>query len=57
MQKYFYDHFLREGHKGLINDIAIVFINKTDSSNPTRREEFWRKKLETLAPYGLNMEE
>ena len=57
MQKYFYDHFLREGHKGLINDIAIVFIDKTDSSNPTRREEFWRKKLETLAPYGLNMEE
>ena len=57
MQKYFYDHFLSESHNGLINDVEIVFIDKTDPSDPTRREEFWRNKLKTLAPYGLNVEE
>ena len=53
----FHDHFLSEGHNGLIDDVEIVFIDKTDPSDPTRREEFWRNKLKTLAPYGLNVEE
>ena len=52
-----HDHFLSEGHNGLINDVKIVFIDKTDSSDLTRREEFWSIKLKTLAPYGLNVEE
>ena len=54
MQKYLYKHFLREGHNGLIHDIKIIFINKTDPSVPTRTEKFQRTKLKTLAPYGLN---
>ena len=53
MKKYFHDHFLSEGHNGLINDAEIVFIDKTHPSGPTRREEFWRNKLKTLEPYGL----
>ena len=52
-----HDHFLSEGHNGLVNDVKIVFIDKTDSLNLTRREEFWSIKLKTLAPYGLNVEE
>ena len=51
MQKYFHDH------NGLINDVEIVFIDKTDLSDTTRKGEFWRNKLKTLALYGLNMEE
>ena len=35
MQKYFHDYF---GHDGLINDVEIVFIDKNDPSDPTRRE-------------------
>ena len=35
MQKYFHDYF---GHNGLINDVEIVFIDKNDPSDPTRRE-------------------
>ena len=46
-----------EAYNGLINDIEIVFIDETDPSYPTRREVFWRNKLKTLAPYGLNKEE
>ena len=42
MQKYFHDHFLSEGCNSLINDVEIVFIDKTDPSDSTRREEFWR---------------
>ena len=55
MQKNFHDHLLSKGDNGLINDVEIVFTNKTDPSQPTRREEFWRNKLKTLAPYGLNV--
>ena len=53
----FHEHFLSHDHNGLINDIEIIFIDKTDPSDPTRREEFWRAKLKTLAPNGLNIEE
>ena len=54
MQKDFHDHFLSEGRNGLINDVEIIFVDKTDPSDPTRRRKFWRNKLKTLAPYRLN---
>ena len=57
MQKFLYEHFLNEGLNSFINDVEIVFIDKTDPSDPTRREEFWRNKLKTLPTYGLNVEE
>ena len=56
-QKYFHEHFLIHDYNGLINDIQIIFIDKTDPLDPTRRGEFWRAKLKILAPNGLNMEE
>ena len=57
MQKYLHDHFLSEDHDGLVNNVVIIFIDKTDPSDPERREEFWRTKLRTLARHGLNIEE
>ena len=57
MQRYLHDHFLGEDHDGLVNNVVIIFIDKTDPSDPERREEFWRTKLRTLAPHGLNIEE
>ena len=57
MQKYLHDHFLSEDHDGLLNNVDITLINKTDPSDPERREEFWRTKLRTLAPLDLNVEE
>ena len=29
-------------------------MNKNDGSDPTRKEEYWRKVLKTATPYGLN---
>ena len=57
MQRYLHEHFLSKDHNGLINDVEINFVDKTDPSDPTRKEEFQRTKLKTLAPYGLNVEE
>ena len=57
MQKYLHDHFLSEDHDGLLNNVEITLIDKTDPSDPERREEFWRTKLRTLAPLGLNSDE
>ena len=56
-QKYFHEHFLSQDHNGIINVIEIVFIDKIDPLDTTRRDEFWRAKLKTLAPDGLNIEE
>ena len=35
----------------------ITFIDKTDPSDPVQREDYWRKTLKTMAPYGLKIEE
>ena len=57
MQKYLHEHFLNEDDNGLINDVEILFIDKTDPLDPTTKEELWRTKLKTLALYGFNVEE
>ena len=33
MQKYLKENLLGDSHNGLINDVEIVFIDKTDPSN------------------------
>ena len=40
IQEYLHDHFLTEDHLGLLNNVEITFIDKTDPSDPERREEF-----------------
>ena len=46
-QSFFHQYFLSEGHHGLVNDCEITLIDKTDSSDPTRQEFFWIKRLKT----------
>ena len=53
----FHQHVLIEGHDGLVNDCEITLIDKTDSSDPTRREFFWIRLLKTYYPLGLNIED
>ena len=56
MQKCLHDHFFSGDHDGLLNNVEITLIDKTDPSNPERRGGYWRTKLRTLAPLGLNVE-
>ena len=55
IQKYLHEHFLREGHNGFINDVEIIFIDKTDPSDSARTETFWKIKLKAVTPYSLNV--
>ena len=41
MQDYLYCHFESEGYNGFLEDMSIILIDKTDDSDPTKRETFW----------------
>ena len=48
----FYKYYI----DGFLNNVEITFIDETDPSDPERREEFWKTKLRTSGPLGLNNE-
>ena len=54
-QNYFHQHFLSKDNHGLLEGCEIIFIDKTDFSDPTKREFFWMYNLKTFAPLGLNI--
>ena len=56
-QQHLYDHFMLEDHTQFVNDVSIILINKTDPTNPLRREQYWRHTMKTLVPYGHNVSE
>ena len=45
--------FLGEGYCRFLDEVKIVFIDKTDPKDPNRREHYWRHTLKTMAPDGL----
>ena len=54
MQSELFEHFAADNYSSFLTDCSIRLIDKTDGSDPTRREEYWRIVLKTVAPYGLN---
>ena len=50
-----YKYFESEGHTKFLDDVSRTLIDKTDGSNPTKRENYWMRTLKTFAPYGLNV--
>ena len=50
----FFAHFQGADHSGFINDTEIRLIDKTDPSDPTKREDVWIDALKTRYPQGLN---
>ena len=56
MQEHLFSHFSMADHDGFLNDVFITFIDKTDPSDPLRREDYRRQTLKTMVPYGLNIE-
>ena len=53
MQPEPFEHFAADIRNCFLTDCSITLIDKTDGSDPTRREEYWRKVLKTVAPNGL----
>ena len=54
MQPEPFELFAADNHNCFLTDFSITLIDKTDGSDPMRREEYQRKVLKTVAPYGLN---
>ena len=54
MQSELFENFHSEENNGFLQDCCITLIDKTDGSDPTRREEYWRVVLKIVAHYGLN---
>ena len=54
MQPERFEHFVADNHNCYLTDCSITLIDKTDGSDPMRREEYCGKVLKTVAPYGLN---
>ena len=57
MQDHLYRYFSSPGHRGFLNDVSVTLIDKTDGSDPKKREDYWMKTLKTMAPYCLNIED
>ena len=57
MQEHLFKHFNSMGHNGLLNNVSVTLIDKTDGKNPKKREDYWRTTLKTYSPFGLNVED
>ena len=40
MQEHLYRHFSSLGHRGFLNDVSVTLIDKTDESDPKKREDY-----------------
>ena len=54
MQPLVFEHFYLNDQNGFLENCSITLIDKTDWSDPTRTDEYWRRLLRTVTPYGLN---
>ena len=51
MQPLVLEQFSSNDHNGFLEDYSITLIDKTDGSDPTRSEEYWRRVLKTVTPH------
>ena len=54
MQVDLFESFASNGKNAFWEYCTVTLIDKTDDADPTRREEYWRRLLKTVSPYGLN---
>ena len=57
MQQHLFNHSCTSGHCGFLGDVSLTFIDKTDPSDPLKREDYWRSTRKIMALFGLNIEE
>ena len=47
---------MQDHHKGFLEDVEVRLTDKTQGSDPTKREYHWMTTLKTFYPDGLNIE-
>ena len=57
MQQHLFEHFSSEGHSGFLDDVSIIFTDKTNPRDPNKREYYWQHSLKTIVPQGLNVKD
>ena len=55
-QTFLQSHFLQRDHQGFLKDVEVRLIDKTQVSDPTKREFYWMRTPTTLYPDGRNTE-
>ena len=55
-QTFLQSHLLQRDHQGFLKDVEVRLIDKTQASNPTKREFHWMRTLRTLYLDGFNIE-
>ena len=56
-QKCLHEHFLSDSHQSFEEVVGICLIDKTDPSDPDKREYYWMRTLKAITSFGLNTEE
>ena len=41
MQRHLFKHFSSKGHSGFVDDVFIIFVDKTDPNDPNKWERYW----------------
>ena len=57
MPRYLYEHFSSFGHCEFLQHLSVMVIDRTDPSDPLKREDYWRRTLCGLDPQGRNIED
>ena len=57
MQEHLFRHFSGPILNGFLKHVLITFMEKKYSSDPLKREDYCRRTLKTMSPFGLNIED
>ena len=57
MQEHLFDNFNEAGHHEFLEDVSTTFIDKIDTSEPLKKENYWKSVLKTTEPLGHNIKE
>ena len=55
MQENIFENFNNEAHSGFLQDVSVTFIDKTDSQNPEKRENYYINTLKAMVLWVLNI--
>ena len=54
MKPLIFTHSSSKDHNDFLEDFSITLTDKIDRSDPTRRQEYWRRVLKTVTSYESN---